>query len=254
MSRRRRWPLFGMGVALCAAVVVLSLGLGWRTRGHDPDALWKIVHGRCASGGRPCAVYDAKDGYALLHSIEGKGQYLLIPTAKVTGIESPAVLTPDAPNYFAEAWAARGLVSKAYGAAVPDRGLSLAINSEEGRSQNQLHIHIDCLRPGVREALDAMAPSVGTHWSSLPQPLLGHAYRAILLPDLHDSPFLVLADGASETPAEMGLHTLVVVTVPGGFLLLDDKAQGLDRASGEEVQDHTCRGFLPRAVQRENSR
>ncbi|WP_170983157.1 CDP-diacylglycerol diphosphatase, partial [Escherichia coli] len=52
---------------------------------------------------------------------------------------------------------------------VPDRAVSLAINSRTGRTQNHSHIHISCIRHDVREHLDNnMANN-----SNLVVPLLG---------------------------------------------------------------------------------
>src|SRR5208282_3944169 len=76
----------------------------------DPDALWKITDQKCVPNEReygqpsPCAKVDLEGGYVILKDMVGDTQYLLMPTAKITGIEDPAVLAPGAPNYFADAW------------------------------------------------------------------------------------------------------------------------------------------------------
>ena len=46
-----------------------------------------------------------------------------------------------------------------YGGPVPDDRLGMAINSAYGRSQNQLHIHLTCLREDVRRQLQAERPT-----------------------------------------------------------------------------------------------
>ena len=71
---------------------------------------------------RPCASVDLKDGYVILKDRRGRTQYLLIPTDRVTGIESPYLLTPGAPNDFAYAWGERGYVERAAGRALPRSG------------------------------------------------------------------------------------------------------------------------------------
>ena len=43
---------------------------------------------------------------------------------------------------------------------MPRDDISLAVNSVYGRSQNQLHIHIDCVRSDVRNALRAADPTI----------------------------------------------------------------------------------------------
>ncbi|BAT19996.1 CDP-diacylglycerol diphosphatase [Asaia bogorensis] len=209
---------------------------------HDPDVLWKLVHGRCARGLKPCTVYDETHGFALLHSIEGRGQYLLIPTEKVTGMESAVLLRPEQPNYFAEAWAYRERVGQDYHRSIPESELSLAINSAHGRSQNQLHIHLDCIDVRMRALLDRNTASIGPSWSYLPESFNNHHYRALYLATMNGSPFRILAANLAHPEEEMGNHTLIVTPLGTGYVLLDDVVGGDDRASGEEIQDHRCQG------------
>jgi CDP-diacylglycerol pyrophosphatase len=134
------------------------------------------------------------------------------------------------------------------GHALPRSAISLAINSPYGRTQNQLHIHIDCIRADIAAALAPALPTLGTAWT--PLPLAGHAYRARRIDDAdlaREDPFQLLAGDPAVGPSGMKTHTLVVVgaTFPGGrdgFVLLDDRLDlpGGDRASGEELQDHSC--------------
>ena len=222
-------------LGLCAALTIGAglVGCG-KAPGHDRNKLWELVGSRCAKDAQhhPCAVYDPQDGYALLKDLAGHGQYLLIPTRKVPGIEDPSLLQTDTPNYFSEAWAERHRVSEGYGFPVSDDHLSLAINSRDGRTQDQLHIHIDCLTPYVRGEIDKNM--IGEHWA--PVARYGHPYRAKLVQTLDQSPFRLI--GAEN----MGDHTIVVTPGHhGGFVILDDVAHALDRASGEEVQDHKCK-------------
>lgn len=119
----------------------------------DPDALWHIVHDHCVPHQErfqapfPCLETDERDGVALLKDLVGQTQTLLIPTARVTGAEGPAVLDPAAPNYFQLAWRRIGMTRALADVALPRNAISLALNSKYGRTQNQLHIHIDCLLP-----------------------------------------------------------------------------------------------------------
>lgn len=268
MTRRLDLPSRATATAAVAAVL-LATAFTVPAHAHDPDALWKIVHGRCVADQQanhlpaPCASIDLDggeaDGSAVLKDIEGASQYLLIPTARITGIESPAILAPDAPNYFARAWAVVPLVDDRLHRILPRQDLALAINSESGRSQDQLHIHVDCIRPDIRAALDHAAPAIGTTWHNLPTRLASHRYRAIWLPGdtLADAtnPFRILASSLSDPSTEMGSHTLVLVGASRhgrpGFILLDGKAGPLSTTlsphiklgsgSGEELEDHTCR-------------
>jgi len=167
---------------------------------------------------------------------------------RVSGIESPALLRGGAPNYFAAAWAARSHTEQALGRALPRDVASLALNSPHGRSQHQLHIHVDCLRADVLAQLRRMQPVIGANWQPLPEPLRGHAYLARQLPgaELTANPVRLLAAHLAD-PADLGNWSLVVAgqTDPSGapgFVLLAtrlDLTAG-NKASGEELQDHAC--------------
>jgi CDP-diacylglycerol pyrophosphatase len=226
----------------------------------DPDALWNIVHGACvpnqlAHGDpTPCVDVDLKNGvergYAVLKDIRGATQYLLIPTQRVVGIESPALLAPDAESYFADAWNARGFVEKAVGRALPIDTLSLAVNSVHARTQNQLHIHIDCIRRDVRATLIKLRASIGTSWAPLPEPVGGYGYWAMRVMGAalgHANPFKLLADGVPGARADMKLRTLVVVGMRfeddmPGFVILQDRADLLhfNFGAGARLQDRDC--------------
>jgi CDP-diacylglycerol pyrophosphatase len=243
----RRWAY------LLAVFSALASGTA---RAADPDALWKIVNGRCVpdqqahADPRPCAAVDLAGGYALLKDIVGPAQFLLIPTAKITGIESPEILAPDAPNYFAAAWAARGAVAAALGKPVQRDETVLAINSAWARSQNQLHIHIDCLSVPVVDALHGHLAEIGTDWAPLPVKLAGHTYMARRLDEAalaQTNPFQLLAHGVPGAADAMGRQTLVLTGATfadgtPGLILLTDHVDLLtaDMAHGEELQDHAC--------------
>ncbi|HUB12176.1 MAG TPA: CDP-diacylglycerol diphosphatase [Acetobacteraceae bacterium] len=233
--------------------LMLATAIALTARASDPSALWHIVHDRCVPDEQmhhdpaPCAAVDPAGGYAVLKDLVGNTQFLLLPTARVGGIEDKAILAPDAPNYFADAWAARSYVNQRAGRDLPRDDLALAINSIYGRTQDQLHIHIDCIRADVRDALARHAAAIGPRWAEFPVPLAGRHYRAMRLaqPELAGTnPFRLLA--ADVPQAQMGSHTLVL-TGAGfdgrpGFILLDDRADlaAGDNGSGESLQDHGC--------------
>ena len=252
MKTRLDWM---RGIIAALAVIGALLPIVLLGAATDPDILWKIVHNRCVvdetkfGHPAPCAVVDLAAGFAILKDIVGETQYLLIPTARITGIESPAVLAPAAPNYFADAWNETPLVNARLGKTLPRQDLSLAINAITGRTQDQLHIHIDCIRADVRDALARQAASVGRQWAPFPVPLVSTEYRAMRIDGatLRADPFTLLADGEPGARADMGLHTLVLVgeTFAGGtpgFILLDNHANPAmgDMGNGEALQDHAC--------------
>src|SRR4051812_4151564 len=191
------------GAPLAAALALCLLAPA--TARADPDALWKIVHDQCVvdihehHDPAPCSRVDLSGGegggYAVLKDMVGGRQYLVIPTARIAGIESPELLNPHATNYFGAAWQARSFVEQQAGGTIPRDWMSLAVNSAVARSQNQLHIHVDCLRADVHDALRSAAGAIGPAWAPLPVPLTGHTYWAIAVDgtDLAADPFRLLA-------------------------------------------------------------
>jgi CDP-diacylglycerol pyrophosphatase len=239
-----------LGLALSALLV-----FGARPAAADPDALWKIVHEQCVPDAAkgdpaPCAAVDTAGGYAVLKDQRGKLQFLLIPTDPISGIENPALLTPAVRPYWQDAWAARHFLEDKAGKAIPRDDLALVVNAETARSQNQLHIHIDCLRPDVKAALAADLPGIGSAWQQLASPLAGHAFEARRLDggDLAGAnPFLLLAQGDPAAGADMAHETLAAIgaVFPGGkpgFVLLAARVEtrGIDGASSETLLDHEC--------------
>ncbi|MXV44190.1 CDP-diacylglycerol diphosphatase [Saccharibacter sp. 17.LH.SD] len=234
-------------ITLGTFAIIVGGGALWWYYVRDADALWKIVHERCALSPHhtPCAIYSPSRGMVLLKDQRGRGQYLLIPLQRVSGIESEILLKPDTPNYLEDAWEERHFVSDAYGRFIADDRLSLAINSADTRSQNQLHIHIDCLRQDVAQALEAYAPSTKSGDISL----RGMTYRTLFLPSLEPSPFYQLRQElfASEDEKERGQHGILVASLKvGGFILLEEQATHGFRFGGiERLQDHQCRITQP---------
>jgi CDP-diacylglycerol pyrophosphatase len=248
-------------VAAITALAALSLLLPTSaTHAFDPSALWNIVHEKCVPNQQqhgdpaPCVAVDLKGGvehgYVVLKDNNGPSQHLLLPTARIVGIEGPALQAPDATNYFAAAWDARRFVEKSLGHDLPVDRVGLAVNSILARTQNQLHIHIDCIRPDVRAALARLKSSIGTSWTALAEPLNSHSYQAMRVMgatlDGHD-PFKLLADGVPGAGASMKTRTLVVAGMlfdgdKPGFVILTDHIDPLrlDFAAGARLEDHTC--------------
>lgn len=248
-----------LAAAACLAALSLCVAFAVHSRparAGDPSALWHVVHDLCVTDMRasglpaPCAKVDLAGGYAVLKDIRGRTQLLLIPTARVSGIDSPLILAANSPNYWRAAWEAVAIFEKRARRDVPRDDIALAINSIYGRSQDQLHIHIDCVRREVRDTLRANLAGIGPRWARLDVNLAGQRYRAMRLdgPDLGArDPFKLLARGDPAARADMGLETLAVVgaTFEGktpGYILLAGRADpaGRDLGSGEDLLDHDC--------------
>jgi CDP-diacylglycerol pyrophosphatase len=245
-------PYLRAAGALAALCVTGAIALN--ACAANPDALWQIVSQKCVPAARDgaatnaCAYVDPSKGYALLKDRNGVAQFLLIPTTRITGIESPALLAPGLPNYWVDAWNARSYVVQKLNAPLRRDEVGLAINSASGRTQNQLHIHIDCMQPAVAATLAAHRTEIDTRWRALPVTLKGHTYRARVMDETtleHDDPFKDLSAEIAPLGETMGDQTLLVTGTTladgtPGFILLNDHVDGLDRASSEELLDHDC--------------
>ena len=222
-------------------------------------ALWHLVHEVCVVNRKttgapaPCSAVNLVAGYAVLKDIQGPTQYLVIPTAPVSGIESPSLLMASSPNYWLDAWRARRWLVLRVGHPVPRWGVGLAVNSQPGRSQDQLHIHLDCVRADVNQVLARREATIGEQWSTLRIGPGGFRYRVrwVDAADLSSSNlFALVADGDRLARADMGQETMALIGAqrpdgaPGFFLLADhaDPDNG-DFAGAEELLDHSCAQF-----------
>lgn len=227
----------------------LLLALAPCANAADTNALWHIVSEQCVPNQkknhtpRPCELVDLAAGYAVLKDLVGNTQFLLIPTRQLRGIESPELLASGAPNYFQDAWQARRFVEQRARHQLPPDALGLAINSISGRTQNQLHIHIDCVRLDVSTILRSHAAAIGESWAKFPARLVGHEYLAMRLTgsDLAGNPFVLLAN-APGAPKDMAHWTLVVIGSKDGFVLLAGHATPASGnwGEGEQLLDHSC--------------
>lgn len=245
-----------MSAAPARWALVAAIGLGALFAGRaalaDRMALWRIVHEQCVPAAQkgaapPPPCLDVKGATAVIKDRNGVAQLLAIPTARVAGIEDPALLGPEGPNYFAAAWRARRLMA-AYLKAMPGREqVGIAINSEYTRSQDQLHLHVDCLKREVVAALADYAPHLDGVWRPMTEALDGRKYwaRRVDSADLEGvDPFRLLGEEMPKAKSQMGSWSLAAVPVDfagrPGFALLADHAELSAGGHPEDLQDHDC--------------
>jgi CDP-diacylglycerol pyrophosphatase len=237
-------------VALAVVVALVALAL---QRHAQRERLRLIVQEQCLPGWlathqpAPCSSVtllgtgpDAQ-GYAVLHDRKGGAHFLLIPTRTIGGIESPEARSADAPNYFDAAWKAREVLEPDAGAPLPRTAVGLAVNQLRARSQDQLHIHISCLRASTFDALRQHAAQIGLRWTRLE--LGGHSYYAmrVMGEELASAnPIRLLAGGIPAAKGQLADYTLLVAgetfSEGPGFVLL--AAQGVPGA--ELLLDASC--------------
>jgi CDP-diacylglycerol pyrophosphatase len=223
----------------------------------DRMTLWNIVALKClrhfakAEAPTPCESVDISQGedrgVALLKDVVGAAQMLAIPTRRVTGIEDPALLAPDAPNYFAAAWEGRVRVEAHLRRRLPREAVGVTVDSMVARSQDQLHLRIDCVDKDAAAALRDYQGPLDEQWRVMTVELKGRRYWARRLDSsgLADaSPFRLLAEGVAGAKQEMGQWSLAAIGAnfagKPGFVLLADRAEQAVGGHAEDLQDHAC--------------
>jgi CDP-diacylglycerol pyrophosphatase len=213
-------------------------------RGENRDALRQIVQQQCLvhwlEQHQPAPCDRVEAGYAVLADRKGGAHFLLIPTKTIAGIESAELENADTPNYLSAAWRARDRLAAAAGHEIPRDAVGLAVNPPHARTQDQFHIHIECLRPDVFRLLNAAADRITDTWSTLT--VGGAHYEALRITgeDLDGAnPFELLAKHAQAAGQAVGDYTLVLAGtqfrgVPG-FILLASTGP-----AGELLLDSTC--------------
>lgn len=236
-------------------VVTLGLGFASPAASAPRDALWWVIE-LCKTDARlvgrpwPCLHVDRQGGFAILADPNRPTQILLTPTRRIFGIEDPSLRSSAAPNLWSGAWRNRALFRRRTGRPGSALDPGFAVNSRFGRTQDQLHIHIDCVRWSVRMALDAEVDTIGDDWTDLKQPLGPHRrrYRARWLDEgalASNDPFRLLDEDAAPDHADrLTLAMIPAVRASGsaGFLLLSHEAdpRAHDPGAAEELLDHRC--------------
>jgi CDP-diacylglycerol pyrophosphatase len=250
MTLDRRVPIHTVLGALASVFVMLACHAANR------DALRQIVQDQCAvhwleqHSALPCErIYlpdaaHARQGFAVLADRKGGAHFLLIPTRSIAGIESPDLLEAGTPNYFAAAWSARDLLGAVARLRIPRDAVGLAVNPRQARSQDQFHIHIECLRADVAAALRAAAPQIKDSWTSVAVGEWRYDARRVMGDELGGSDPIALLAELPGARSAMGEYTLVVAGITfsdgPGFVLLAGK-----RPAGELLLDSTCAVAAP---------
>ncbi|WP_157952963.1 CDP-diacylglycerol diphosphatase [Limnobaculum parvum] len=261
MKRKKRLPklLKWLFAIIIVALIILAIWWGW-VRSHSNE-LWKIVSEQCIphqqlsiSTASPCIdvvlTPETKRGYAIFKDRKGPLHFLLIPTAKIDGIESKELQQPDSTDYLYQAWMARYYLAQQVGKPISREMVSLAVNSAYGRSQEQLHIHIACIKPEIQAQLGSQMDTFSEKWSSVPYGINNHHYIARTLTEsqLREvSPFQRVAMEVSDAADNMEKYGLALVAYTGHnnmpmYLLLANRLDifGMNVGHTSDIQDYQC--------------
>ena len=242
-------------LVVLAGLVAMALGAAPARAEGDP--LWLLVSLKClrhlakAEAPLPCDGVDDSRGWdrgvALLKDEIGRVRMLAIPTHPVTGVEDPAALAPDEPNYFAAAWATRAGFPIRLHASVPPSAVAAVVDSRPARTHEQLHVIADCLDSEVAAALETAASGISAQWRPLPAPLKGRVYwaRRVEAASAQDvQPLRLLAQEMPQAAQDMADWSVALAQPAalgsGAYLLLADKAEGGKGGRARDLLDHAC--------------
>lgn len=243
-------------LAGCTAENVVGVLSGGR------DGLWRNVQQRCLAPPQSqqprhadCASVDRAQGLVLYKDAIGVSHYLVIPARPVTGVEDRRAWDGSGANAWAYGWAERGIVGQALGKPVPDDMLGLAVNSRTSRSQDQLHIHLDCISAAARAFVNGANGPIGTEWTSLR--FDGKPVRARFIPAaapvLSADPFALVggraddpgASASAVPPPDRGIFLTYGQDRQGrpGFFLVDQPVHAAAGSNGHasDFLDRRCR-------------
>jgi CDP-diacylglycerol pyrophosphatase len=255
MSLLRKITNFAATMGLIAGMVA---GQAHSVSAADRDELWFVVHDMCLPAYRslgvafPCVEVNIANGlergYAVLQTPSSAAHVLVVPTTRISGIESPALQSENAPNYWAAAWDARRFVEEGAGRELPRDKIGMAINSAATRSQDQLHIHVSCIAPVVADFLRRHEGEIHGAWSPLRAKLAGHRFVAMKIETdslANVDPFKLLASALPSNKRSLGRQTLAVIGATfrngkSGFYLLANDARVSATVSAESLLDEKC--------------
>ena len=173
-GRRRSWFGRRLRVAIAVVAAVAAVPVYWLLiDGRGTQGLWHVVDGMCRPMMRwtghpvPCLEVSPAGGWALLHAPFDGSQFLVVPLARITGIEDSASRSAEARDLWSVAWEHRRLVDARAGRALRPEEIALAVNSQSSRTQSHYHIHVDCLKPAARRRFAEELPKIGPDWREL---------------------------------------------------------------------------------------
>jgi CDP-diacylglycerol pyrophosphatase len=225
--------------------------------GVDRLALWQVVRAcvvdfKLTGASLPCFEVDVSDGEErgnvvlrapLFHDL------IVAPTRKIVGIEDPFLRSAGAPNYFDAAWRARSFLKSADGRAPEHDEIAVIANSAVIRTQDQLHIHVGCLKSHAKRMLATAAPNVPIgKWAPIgaivPHTVFwGMRIRGTNLSDIE--PFRLTAEALTDKMIPLRNLTIAAagVRVKGDdqFLILTSYAEATGTSLGSSaLLDRSC--------------
>lgn len=242
------------GRILAASLVALVLCATGAFAFWDRNALWRTVQSckvdlKTLGLAFPCLHVasdpDKSESTVVIRAPLEQTHIIVVPTHRVPGLESPVLLRPESGAYWRAAWDARHYVASAHPRPLRLADIGIAANSQETRSQDQFHIHADCVSSRVRADLSAHAGGIGPAWKLLPFTVAGHRYygRQIAAAQLAAfNPLGSLVDAIPALRERMDVTGFAILPAQSPDAQLTLLANASPQVAMEDVLDHACRG------------
>jgi CDP-diacylglycerol pyrophosphatase len=251
---RSRGALLGVAFSLAAGLLTLAPWASFAATTSGRNALGQVV-ASCLAVKRtlgtpfPCLEVssDGETQHVVLRVPGAATHVLVVPTEAITGLEDRALRRPSTSTLWNAAWEARKYIEEALNRPLARGAIGLAVNSQQSRSQDRLHIHVDCVRKDVQSRLEGLRPREADRtWTLLPGQLGGSRYwikamRADSLRDLNPVEMIPKLPRWSSRQMETTSLALIGMTFRdgrNGFYVLASYTSG----SAESLLDHRCSG------------
>lgn len=149
------------------------------------ETLWESVNKECLN--KKSLVQDGKclvkdQSFAIIRTPKEQYHYLFVPAIDISGIESPELWISGYPSWFQNAWRNRYIAAPWLGENKNQHDIGIAINSRARRTQQQLHVHLNCIREDITRELNSKV--ISSQWQpiTLTSPAASGRYESILLP------------------------------------------------------------------------
>ena len=224
-----------------------------KCRSKDPfNALWLLA--QSCKGDRSCSnacgSSDPTDQYVIVKDFRWRKNhaYLIIPSTEMTGIESTEIFNEPFVSLWEHGWE----VSKQC-PGQPAVHTGLAINSKCARTEEQLHIHISCVRSEVQQCLEdkdkkgeiSSAPTRPSKFDVGPG---CNTYQVVKVGSLtgNESPFKVVQHFPGVSDRNMGEQSIAVVgsATPHKYFVLNTYHHGDNLGGAEELLNQDCSDWL----------
>ncbi|MFN6537868.1 MAG: CDP-diacylglycerol diphosphatase [Nostoc sp. EkiNYC01] len=220
---------------------------------NDRNFLWQKVQ-QCVANEQgqppkpdPCLYVDLNNRYVVANG-SNPVEYLLMPTDKIEGIEDPNISQSNSIPYWQYAWEeARKYIPSKKSQVQYRNQYGLAINSKQARNQDQLHIHMSCIKQSVTMQLETNDNKIPIgNFNNFILTLENNQYNIMHLDNdslaNNNNPFYLVNQslGSSQKMADQSIA--VVGRRGGGYYILkteSDTTKGYN-AAAEKLLDEDC--------------